>query len=131
MLHTAGVAGILRPACPRCGRVVRIDKPLDGQQQLGVGSPGTFLVSRSGWSSRGVSSGGSGAGWEWLPVLLSRTPGRPLTASRWGRRIMRRHPTGVDAVTRPKGGSAVLVSPHEVVRYSCHPILVGCMISSH
>ena len=32
MLSTRGVAGIVRPACPRCGRVVRIDKPLDGQR---------------------------------------------------------------------------------------------------
>ncbi|GCB00037.1 hypothetical protein NCCNTM_36710 [Mycolicibacterium sp. NCC-Tsukiji] len=31
-LYAAGVAGIVRPACPRCGRVVRIDKPLDGQR---------------------------------------------------------------------------------------------------
>ena len=30
MLHDAGVAGVVRPACGRCGRVVRIDKPLDG-----------------------------------------------------------------------------------------------------
>jgi len=30
MLHDAGVAGIVRPSCGRCGRVVRIDKPLDG-----------------------------------------------------------------------------------------------------
>jgi hypothetical protein len=30
MLHGAGVAGVVRPACGRCGRVVRIDKPLDG-----------------------------------------------------------------------------------------------------
>ncbi|MCI0690269.1 MAG: hypothetical protein L0Y54_23975, partial [Sporichthyaceae bacterium] len=29
-LHAAGVAGIIRPACPRCRRVVPIDKPLDG-----------------------------------------------------------------------------------------------------
>lgn len=29
-LHAAGVAGIVRPACPGCHRVVRIDKPLDG-----------------------------------------------------------------------------------------------------
>ena len=29
-LHAAGVAGIARPACPGCHRVVRIDKPLDG-----------------------------------------------------------------------------------------------------
>ena len=29
-LHAAGVAGIIRPACPGCHRVVRIDKPLDG-----------------------------------------------------------------------------------------------------
>ena len=29
-LHAAGVAGIVRPACPRCHRVVRIDKPVDG-----------------------------------------------------------------------------------------------------
>ncbi|MEU3283105.1 hypothetical protein [Streptomyces antibioticus] len=32
LLHEAGVAGIVRPACPRCHRVVRIDKPLDGQR---------------------------------------------------------------------------------------------------
>ncbi|SHN22872.1 hypothetical protein [Actinacidiphila paucisporea] len=32
LLHEAGVAGIVRPACPRCQRVVRIDKPLDGQR---------------------------------------------------------------------------------------------------
>ncbi|MFD7163720.1 site-specific integrase [Streptomyces violascens] len=32
LLHTAGVAGIQRPTCPRCHRVVRIDKPLDGQR---------------------------------------------------------------------------------------------------
>ncbi|MFJ2914612.1 site-specific integrase [Streptomyces sp. NPDC087228] len=32
LLHEAGVAGIARPACPRCHRVVRIDKPLDGQR---------------------------------------------------------------------------------------------------
>ena len=32
MLSTQDVAGIVRPACPRCGRVVRIDKPLDGQR---------------------------------------------------------------------------------------------------
>jgi hypothetical protein len=30
MLHGAGVAGVVRPACGRCGRVVRTDKPLDG-----------------------------------------------------------------------------------------------------
>src|SRR6266581_8886904 len=30
MLHYAGVAGVVRPSCGRCGRVVRIDKPLDG-----------------------------------------------------------------------------------------------------
>ncbi|WP_219420050.1 hypothetical protein [Pseudonocardia nigra] len=30
LLAAAGVAGIVRPACPRCRRVVRIDKPLDG-----------------------------------------------------------------------------------------------------
>lgn len=29
-LHAAGVAGIVRPACPGCHRVVRIDKPLNG-----------------------------------------------------------------------------------------------------
>ena len=29
-LHAAGVAGIVRPVCPGCHRVVRIDKPLDG-----------------------------------------------------------------------------------------------------
>ena len=32
LLHEAGVAGIVRPACPGCHRVVRIDKPLDGQR---------------------------------------------------------------------------------------------------
>jgi hypothetical protein len=32
LLHAAGVTGIIRPACPRCRRVVRIDKPLDGQR---------------------------------------------------------------------------------------------------
>ncbi|MEU9370579.1 hypothetical protein AB0D71_39160 [Streptomyces avermitilis] len=32
LLHDAGVAGIVRPAGPRCLRVVRIDKPLDGQR---------------------------------------------------------------------------------------------------
>jgi hypothetical protein len=30
LLVDAGVAGIVPPACPRCRRVVRIDKPLDG-----------------------------------------------------------------------------------------------------
>ena len=30
ILHDAGIAGVVRPACGRCGRVVRIDKPLDG-----------------------------------------------------------------------------------------------------
>ncbi len=30
MLDDAGVAGVVRPSCGRCGRVVRIDKPLDG-----------------------------------------------------------------------------------------------------
>jgi hypothetical protein len=29
-LHAAGLAGIARPACPGCHRVVRIDKPLGG-----------------------------------------------------------------------------------------------------
>ncbi|WP_338672661.1 site-specific integrase [Streptomyces sp. SCSIO 30461] len=32
LLHKAGVAGIVRPSCPGCHRVVRIDKPLDGQR---------------------------------------------------------------------------------------------------
>jgi hypothetical protein len=32
LLHAAGVAGIVRPACPRCNRVVRIDKPLNGMR---------------------------------------------------------------------------------------------------
>jgi hypothetical protein len=32
LLHAAGVGGIVRPACPRCHRVVRIDKPLDGMR---------------------------------------------------------------------------------------------------
>jgi hypothetical protein len=31
-LHAAGVAGIVRPTCPGCQRVVRIDKPLRGQR---------------------------------------------------------------------------------------------------
>lgn len=30
MLDDAGVAGVVRPSCGRCGRTVRIDKPLDG-----------------------------------------------------------------------------------------------------
>ena len=30
MLDGAGVAGVVRPSCGRCGRMVRIDKPLDG-----------------------------------------------------------------------------------------------------
>lgn len=30
MLAVAGVAGVVRPSCGRCGRMVRIDKPLDG-----------------------------------------------------------------------------------------------------
>ncbi len=30
VLHAAGVAGIVRPECPGCHRVVRIDKPLGG-----------------------------------------------------------------------------------------------------
>jgi hypothetical protein len=32
LLHAAAIAGIVRPACPRCHRVVRIDKPLDGMR---------------------------------------------------------------------------------------------------
>ncbi|MEU0414749.1 site-specific integrase [Streptomyces griseorubiginosus] len=32
LLHAADVAGVVQPACPRCRRVVRIDKPLDGQR---------------------------------------------------------------------------------------------------
>jgi len=31
-LTDAGITGVLRPACPRCHRVVRISKPLDGQR---------------------------------------------------------------------------------------------------
>lgn len=31
-LHAAGIGGIVLPACPRCHRVVRIDKPLGGQR---------------------------------------------------------------------------------------------------
>ena len=30
MLDDAGVAGVVRPSCGHCGRMVRIDKPLDG-----------------------------------------------------------------------------------------------------
>ena len=30
LLHDAGVAGVVRPSCGRCGRTVRIDQPLDG-----------------------------------------------------------------------------------------------------
>lgn len=30
LLADAGVAGVVTPSCPRCRRVVRIDKPLDG-----------------------------------------------------------------------------------------------------
>jgi hypothetical protein len=32
LLHAADVAGIVRPSCLLCRRVVRIDKPLDGQR---------------------------------------------------------------------------------------------------
>jgi hypothetical protein len=32
LLHAAGVSGIVQPACPRCHRVMRIDKPLDGMR---------------------------------------------------------------------------------------------------
>ncbi|MEE1805341.1 site-specific integrase, partial [Streptomyces sp. BE133] len=32
LLHAAAVDGIVRPACPRCHRTVRIGKPLDGQR---------------------------------------------------------------------------------------------------
>jgi hypothetical protein len=30
MLDDAGIASVVRPSCGRCGRIVRIDKPLDG-----------------------------------------------------------------------------------------------------
>lgn len=30
LLHAAGIEGVVRPACPHCHRVVRLDKPLDG-----------------------------------------------------------------------------------------------------
>lgn len=30
ILHDAGVVGVVRPSCGHCGRMVRIDKPLDG-----------------------------------------------------------------------------------------------------
>jgi hypothetical protein len=30
ILDDAGIAGVVRPSCGRCGRVMRIDKPLDG-----------------------------------------------------------------------------------------------------
>ncbi len=30
ILHSAGVAGVVRPSCGHCGRTVRIDKPLNG-----------------------------------------------------------------------------------------------------
>jgi hypothetical protein len=32
LLAASGVAGVVRPACPRCRRVVHIDKPLDGMR---------------------------------------------------------------------------------------------------
>jgi hypothetical protein len=32
LLHAAGIAGIVRPSCPGCDRVVRIDKPLHGMR---------------------------------------------------------------------------------------------------
>jgi hypothetical protein len=32
LLAAGGVAGVVVPSCPRCRRVVRIDKPLDGMR---------------------------------------------------------------------------------------------------
>ena len=34
ILHSAGVAGVVRPSCGHCGRTVRIDKPLNGVRGL-------------------------------------------------------------------------------------------------
>jgi hypothetical protein len=32
LLNDGGITGVVRPACPRCHRIVRISKPLDGQR---------------------------------------------------------------------------------------------------
>ena len=76
MLHDAGVAGVVRPACGRCGRVVRIDKPLDGVRvcRTCIAHSRTEPCARCGAVREPVTRDGQGqAG---LRELLHHRPGR-------------------------------------------------------
>jgi hypothetical protein len=61
-LHDAGVAGIARPSCGRCGRVVRIDKPLDGVRvcRSCIAKSRAELCSRCGTAREPVTRDGQG-----------------------------------------------------------------------
>lgn len=52
LLHTAGVAGITPPACPVCRRVVRIDKPLNGQRVCRTGIAHTRIEQCAGCGAK-------------------------------------------------------------------------------
>ncbi|ROQ94314.1 hypothetical protein EDE04_0732 [Streptomyces sp. 2132.2] len=73
LLHEAGIAGIVRPSCPGCHRVVRIDKPLGGKARC---SPGATYRHTAGHFVRWVRTNKLAT--VHVPAVRWNGPTRPL-----------------------------------------------------
>lgn len=86
LLHEAGVAGIVRPSCPRCRRVVRIDKPLDGQRVCRTCIAHSRIEECSGCGARREPATRDDQGRPLCPNCLVNDPANLETCINCGRR---------------------------------------------
>jgi hypothetical protein len=86
LLHEAGVTGIVRPSCPGCHRVVRIDKPLDGQRVCRTCISHSRIEECSGCGARREPATRDGQGRPLCPNCLVNDPANLEQCGHCGRR---------------------------------------------
>ncbi|MET9089668.1 site-specific integrase [Streptomyces sp. NPDC004237] len=86
LLHAAGVAGIVRPSSPGCHRVVRIDKPLNGQRVCRTCIAHSRIEECSGCGARREPATRDDHGRPLCPNCLVNDPANLATCINCGRR---------------------------------------------
>lgn len=86
LLHEAGIAGIVRPSCPGCHRVVRIDKPLDGKRVCRMCISHSRIEECSGCGARREPATRDDQGRPVCPNCLVSDPANLETCINCGRR---------------------------------------------
>ncbi|WP_405683594.1 site-specific integrase [Streptomyces sp. NBC_01387] len=96
LLHEADVTGIVRPSCPGCHRVVRIDKPLDGQRVCRTCISHSRIEECSGCGARREPATRDDHGRPLCPNCLVSDPANLETCINCGRRkvVSTRTPDG-------------------------------------